>query len=132
MLKKGGSYYPTEEFRKNAWVNDPAIYKEAAKDPVKFWEKLAKELFWFKPWKKGLALNLVKHKVPHFEWFVGGKINITSNIFERDWERRKNKIALIWEPEPVDEKPRIFTYAELFREVCQCANYLKKLGVKKG
>ena len=132
MIIRGELYYPNDNFKKNAWVNDPKIYEEAAKDPVKFWEKLAEGLFWFKPWKKGLALNLVKHKVPHFEWFVGGKINITSNIFERDWERRKNKIALIWEPEPVDEKPRIFTYAELFREVCQCANYLKKLGVKKG
>ncbi|MDO8558788.1 MAG: acetate--CoA ligase [bacterium] len=127
MIKKSELYYPTEEFKKNAWVNDPKIYEEAGKDPVKFWEKLAQELFWFKPWKKGFL-----HKPPYFQWFVGGKINITSNIFERDWEARKNRIALIWEPEPISEESRIFTYAELFKEVCQCANYLKKIGVKKG
>ena len=41
MIKKGELYYPTEEFKKKAWVNDAKIYKEASRDPVKFWEKLA-------------------------------------------------------------------------------------------
>ena len=82
--------------------------------------------------RQKLVLDSVKHKAPHFQWFVGGKINITANIFERDWEARKNKVALIWEPEPIDEKSEILTYEELFLEVCKCANYLKKLGVKRG
>ena len=113
-------------------MNDPKIYEEAEKDPVKFWENLAKELFWFKPWKKGFVLSRTKHKTPNFQWFSGGKINITANIFEKDWGKRKDKAALIWEPEPIEEKAKIITYSELFKEVCRCANYLKKLGVKKG
>ncbi|MFH1714122.1 MAG: acetate--CoA ligase [Candidatus Nealsonbacteria bacterium] len=124
MIKKGDLYYPSKEFQKKAWINSRKIYKEAAKDPVKFWEKLAGELLWFKKWKKGFV-----HKPPYFQWFQGGKINITENIFN---EERKDKPALIWEPEPVGEKSRILTYQELFLEVCRCANYLKKLGVKKG
>src|SRR3989344_7940359 len=92
MIKRGELYYPTEEFKKNAWVNDPKIYEEAARDPVKFWEKLAKDLFWFKLWKKGFV-----HKPPYFQWFVGGKINITENIFRN----QTDKVALIWEPEPI-------------------------------
>ncbi|MBI2449938.1 MAG: acetate--CoA ligase [Candidatus Nealsonbacteria bacterium] len=127
MIKRGELYYPTEEFKKNAWVSDPKIYKEAAKDPVKFWEKLAKDLFWFKLWKKGFI-----HKPPNFQWFAGGKINITANIFEKDWVVKKDKIALIWEPESLNEKSKVFTYQELFKEVCKCANHLKGLGVKKG
>ena len=123
MIKKGELYYPTEEFKKKAWINDPKIYKEAEKDPVKFWEKLAGQLFWFKSWKKGFV-----HKPPYFQWFQGGKINITENIFRKI----KNNPALIWEPEPVNEKTRILTYPELFREMNKCANFLKKLGVKKG
>ncbi len=123
MQKIGELYYPTEEFKKKAWLNDPRIYKEAEKDPVKFWEKLAGQLFWFKSWKKGFV-----HKPPYFQWFQGGKINITENIFRKI----KNNPALIWEPEPVNEKTRILTYPELFREVNKCANFLKKLGVKKG
>jgi acetyl-CoA synthetase len=123
MQKKGKLYYPTEEFKKKAWVKNQKLYREAEKDPVKFWEKLAGQLFWFKKWQKGFA-----HKPPYFQWFLGGKINITENIFKK----LNQKPALIWEPEPVGEKPRILTYKELFKEVCRCANYLKKLGIKKG
>jgi acetyl-CoA synthetase len=158
MLKKGDLYYPTEEFKKRAWVNDPKIYKEAEKNPIKFWEKLAKEIFWFEKWKKAFEHNppysraklgtaygsrarLYRGRLaegenrPYFQWFLGGKINITSNIFEKNslgWEKIKNKTALIWEPEPIEEKERKLTYQELLKEVNKFANALKKLGVKKG
>jgi len=135
LVKKGNLYFPTEEFKKKAWISDEKIYQTASKDPLKFWEKLAGELFWFKTWQKGFVLNQVKHRAPHFEWFRGGKINITSNIFEKNplgWEKIKNKVGLIWEPEPIEEKPKTLTYEELFKEVNKFANALKKLGVKKG
>ncbi len=123
MIKKGELYYPTKEFSKKAWINNKKIYQEAAKDPIKFWEKKASDLFWFRKWDKGFV-----HNPPYFKWFAGGKINITENIFHK----LSDKPALIWEPEPIGEKARILTYRELFKEVCRCANYLKKLGVKKG
>ena len=50
MIRKGELYYPSEDFKKKAWQNDSKIYKEANTDPVKFWEKLARELFWFEKW----------------------------------------------------------------------------------
>ena len=143
MIKKDNLYFPTEEFKKRAWLKDKKIYETASKDPILFWEKLAGEIYWFTPlnnakgnltgrekWKKTFV-----HKPPYFQWFVGGKINITSNIFEKNsigWEKNKNKIALIWEPEPTEEKARKLTYEELFHEVNKFANALKKLGVKKG
>jgi len=127
MIKKGHLYYPSKNFKKNAWVNDKTIYKKAAQNPVKFWENLAKELLWLKKWNRVFV-----HKPPYFKWFVGGKINITQNALDRNLEKRRNKVALIWEPEPVDERPRAFTYYDLFREVNRAANALKKLGVKKG
>jgi acetyl-CoA synthetase len=130
MLKKDSLYYPTKEFQKKAVISDPKIYQKALKDPVRFWEKLAKELFWFKKWKKAF-----EHNPPYFKWFLGGKINITTNIFEKNklgWRKIKNKPALIWEPEPTNEKPRILTYEELFKQVCKFANALKRMGVKKG
>lgn len=130
MIKKKDLYYPTEDFKNKAWVKDSKVYKEAEKDPVKFWEKLAKELFWFKEWQKPF-----EHTPPYFEWFLGGKINITSNIFENSpqgWEKIKNRTALIWEPEPTDQPSRTFTYQDLLSLVSQFANALKNLGVKKG
>ncbi len=130
LIKKKDLYFPSKEFKKNALINKKSIYKEAEKSQIKFWEKLAKELFWFKKWKKVFV-----HKPPYFQWFTGGKINITSNIFENNskgFEKIKNKVALIWEPEPVNEQSRTFTYAELYAEVNRFANALKKMGVKKG
>jgi len=130
MIKKGDLYFPTEDFKKRANVSSEEIYSEAQKDPVKFWERLAEELFWFEKWQKTF-----EHQPPYFKWFLGGKINITSNIFENNklgWEKIKSKPAIIWEPEPVEEAVRILTYEELLKEVCKFANALKKLGVKKG
>ena len=127
MIKKGNLYYPSEEFKKNAWINNKAIYKKAGRDPVKFWEELAKELVWFKKWNKAFV-----HKPPYFQWFANGKINITQNALDRNLKERKDKPALIWEPEPAEEKSRVLTYSELLKEVNRFANTLKKLGVKKG
>ncbi len=130
MLKKRGLYYPGKEFQKRAWVNNKAIYQKAAKNPVRFWENLAEEFFWFKKWEKGFV-----HKPPYFQWFAGGKLNVTENIFERNslgWEKIKNRTALIWEPEPLKEKQRVFSYGRLYREVNKFSNVLKKLGVRKG
>ena len=127
MIKKGGSYYPPKGLVKNAWLNKQIVYKEAAKNPIKFWEKLAKELFWQKKWKKAF-----EHKPPYFKWFLGGKINITENALDRNLKDRKNKVAIIWEPELPNETPKKFTYQDLYNEVNKLANALKKLGVQKG
>jgi len=130
MIKREDLYYPTEDFKKRAWVNKEKIYKKAEKNPIKFWEKLAKELFWRKKWEKAF-----EHKPPYFQWFAAGKLNITENVFEKNssgFKKIKDRIALIWEPEPTWEAAKILTYQELFKEVNKLANALKKLGVKKG
>jgi len=122
MIKKGELYYPKKALER--------VFQQANKDPVLFWGKLAQELFWRKAWQKTF-----EHNPPYFKWFIGGKLNITENIFEKNrlgWEKIKDKTALIWEPEPLNEEPRKITYQELFSEVCRISNYLKKLGVKKG
>ncbi|MEM5829431.1 MAG: acetate--CoA ligase [Candidatus Aenigmatarchaeota archaeon] len=129
VVKKGELYWPSDKMKKHAWISDKRIYEDAYKDPVKFWESLAEQLFWFKKWEKAFV-----HQPPYFKWFCDGKINITSNIFEKNpnWGKIKNKPAIIWEPEPIEENPRILTYGELFKQVNKTANALKKLGVKKG
>jgi acetyl-CoA synthetase len=127
MIKKGNLYYPSKEFQKEALVNKASIYKEAAKDPIKFWEKLAKEVYWRKPWERAFL-----HKPPYFQWFAGGKLNITENCLDRNLDKNRDKIALIWEPEPVEEKEKRLTYNDLYKEVNKFANALKGLGVKKG
>ena len=127
VVKDGDKYWPTEEMKNKANVSDPKIYEEAEKDPVSFWESKAKELFWFEQWSKAY-----EEEPMNFRWFIGGKTNISYNCLDRHLDSRGDKPALIWVPEPPEEKERIITYRELYEEVCKFSNALKKLGVKKG
>ncbi len=130
MINRNNLYYPSDDFKKIALLNDKKIYQEAEKDPVKFWEKLAEKLFWRKKWQQAF-----EHKPPYIKWFAGGKINITENIFEKnfqDFANTQDRTAIIWQPEPTEEKAQIITYRELFSSVNQLANAFKKMGVKKG
>jgi len=132
ILKEKRLFSPPAEFAQNAQVKSFAeyqeVYERSIADPVAFWAELAQqELHWFKKWDKVLDWD----NPPFAKWFVGGKINISYNCLDRHlttW--RRNKAALIWEGEPGDS--RTLTYAQLHREVCQFANVIKQLGVKKG
>ena len=126
LLKEDRSFPPPEAFAASAVVNDPEVYTRAARDPEAFWAGFASELEWMQPWSKVLDWN-----PPDAKWFVDGKLNVAANCLDRharSW--RRNKAAFIWEGEPGDR--RTLTYFDLYRQVCQFANVLKKLGVKKG
>jgi acetyl-CoA synthetase len=127
VTKKNGALWPSKEMKKIAWVNDAKIYKEAKKDPVKFWGDISKNgLTWQKPWKK-----TYHEKLPYFEWFKDGEINFCVNALDRHLDKI-NKTALIWVPEPTSEKAIKITYQELYEKVNKFSNSLKDLGVKKG
>jgi acetyl-CoA synthetase len=111
-----------------AWVADPSVYETAASDPQAFWAKHAEALRWIRPWDE-----VYRFAPQAYQWFVGGKINLSDNCLDRHIEAGNgDRVALIWEPEPTDEESVKMTYAELHREVCRFANALKSLGVTKG
>ena len=126
LLKEKRIFSPRKDFVEKAHVKNEAIYKKASRNSDAFWEGFAKELHWYKKWKK-----VLDWKTPHSEWFVGGKINVSYNCIDRHINTaRKNKAAIIWEGEPGDG--RVITYWDLYREVNKFANVLKKLEIKKG
>ena len=126
LLRENRTFPPPRAFAAQANVRDPAISKKADRNYEKFWSDFAKELDWFKPWKK-----VLDWKPPKAKWFVGGKLNASVNCLDRHLAgARRNKAALIWEGEPGDT--RTLTYRELHREVCKFANVLKSLGIRKG
>ncbi|MBD2393497.1 acetate--CoA ligase [Cyanobacterium aponinum FACHB-4101] len=132
ILKEKRTFAPSSQFSERAciksWEQYQELYNRAAQDPIKFWEELAEqELDWFQKWDQVLDWT----NPPFAKWFVNGKINISYNCLDRHLTTpRRNKAAIIWEGEPGDS--RTLTYAQLHREVCQCANVMKQLGVKKG
>jgi acetyl-CoA synthetase len=137
VMREDRVFPPPKEFSLKARVKSMGeyrrLYKESIADPEAFWGKMAaKELVWFKPWKQ-----VLKWKAPNAKWFVGGKLNVSSNCLDRHLETPlANKAALIWEGEPAGPgkagEERTLTYRQLHREVCLFANVLKRNGIKKG
>ncbi len=126
LLEEKRLFPPPKKLREKAHVKSDSVYQKAQRNPEAFWEGFAKELDWYKKWRKALDWN-----PPHAKWFVGGKLNVSYNCLDRHIKtHRKNKAAIIWEGEPGDS--RVLTYWDLYREVNRFANVLKGLGVKKG
>jgi acetyl-CoA synthetase len=126
LLREKRKFPPPKAFAKRALVGKASIYAEAARNPVRFWEGQARQLAWFKPWKKAL-----EWKPPYAKWFVGGQLNVAYNCLDRHVTGpRRTKAALIWEGEPGDS--RTLTYWDLYREVQRFAAALRRHGVRKG
>ncbi len=121
-------YYPSQKVIDNANVKDyDAIYKYSIENREAFWAEQADYLHWYRKWDQVLDASCP----PYFKWFKGGKINIIDNAIDRhQLTSVRNKLAIIWEGEPGDL--RTYSYHALNREVCQFANVLKSMGVKKG
>jgi len=127
LLHSENELLPPKSLVENARLKDYAAeYKRSIEDPEAFWSAAANELEWFQPWTK-----VFDWKYPTFEWFQGGKFNITHNCLDRQVKSgRKNKVAYIWVGE--DGAERQVTYGQLLDLVGRTANALKSLGVKKG
>ena len=125
LLEEDRTFPPSPEFVRQANINDPNIYDEAERDFEGFWSRFADELTWFRKWD-----SVLEWDPPHAKWFVGAKTNVSYNCVDRHLATRRNKAAIVWEGEPGDWK--VYTYWDLYREVCQFANVLKSLGVSKG
>jgi len=125
---KENVFWPSDEMKQKAWIADEAIYDKAKADPEAFWAGHAEDLHWFKKWDK-----VYEHAPQAYQWFLGAKTNLSYNSLDRHIDAGKgDKIALIWEPEPVEEEAVKLTYKQLHEQVSKFANALKELGVKKG
>ncbi|MDL2335295.1 MAG: AMP-binding protein, partial [Chloroflexota bacterium] len=126
MTAEGRHFPPSSEFVAQANAKH-ALYDEAERDYVAFWERLAREkLSWSTPFEKTLEWEL-----PFAKWYLGGKLNVAYNCVDRHVEAGLgDKVAYHWIGEPGDT--RTITYADLLREVSKAANALVELGVKTG
>jgi len=129
-------FEPPKEFVDQAYIKTmdeyKQLYKRSIEDPEGFWGEMGEQYIdWFKKWDGPVEEYSFKDDI-YLRYFVGGKLNVSYNCLDRHlttW--RKNKAALIWQGEPLEES-RTYTYQELHREVCKFANVLKKFNIKKG
>ena len=105
------------------------VYQKSIENPEAFWAEIAENFVWKKKWDSVLNWNFTEPKI---EWFAGAQLNITENCIDRHLATRGEEAAIIWEPNNPEERTRIVTYNRLHKRVCQVAQMLTNLGVKKG
>jgi acetyl-CoA synthetase len=130
LLKLNEVYEPSQEIQNYLYLKKSdyeQFYKESIENPEGFWGKIAEnELFWFSKFEK-----VMEWEHPKYQWFIGGKMNITYNCLDRHIKNgKRNKVAFIYTNE--DNQESKITYGELHEAVCRFANGLKSLGVGKG
>ncbi|HVS27374.1 MAG TPA: acetate--CoA ligase [Burkholderiales bacterium] len=131
VLRETRVFPPSPAFVKQANISGMGAYNklcaEAERDFTGFWGRLAIEnVLWHKPFTK--VLN--ESNPPFFKWYEDGELNISYNCLDRHLKTQPDKTAIIFEAD--DSKVTKITYKELYHKVCQFANGLKSLGIKKG
>ncbi|XP_022744151.1 acetyl-coenzyme A synthetase, chloroplastic/glyoxysomal isoform X3 [Durio zibethinus] len=131
--------FPSDGFSRQALVPSPQkyleMYKRSIEDPAGFWSDIASsEFYWKQRWGDHVYsenLDVRKGNIK-IEWFKGGITNICYNCLDKNIDAGLgDKIALYWESnEPGFDAT--LTYSQLLGRVCQLANYLKSIGVRKG
>jgi acetyl-CoA synthetase len=105
------------------------LHKRSLEDPQGFWrEQAGKYIDWFRPFDQVMSGDFAHGDIT---WFTGGKLNVCYNCVDRHAATKGDKTAIIFE----GDKPGTgysVTYKQLLREVCQLANLLRSLGVRKG
>jgi acetyl-CoA synthetase len=124
-LEEQEVFEPSDAFVEQANVSDPSIYGEFEENWPDCWEAAADLL----DWDEGYDQVLDDSNPPFYKWFTDGKLNASANCLDRHLEERGDEVAIEWVGEPVDEDDRSFTYAELHREVNECAAALRDMGV---
>jgi acetyl-CoA synthetase len=125
-------FNPPEEFVKNANISGMAAYHAmcaaAERDYEGFWAQHANEnIHWHKPFTK----TLNESEAPFYKWFEDGQLNVSYNCLDRNIANgNASKTAVIFEAD--GGQITKVTYKELHDKVCQFANGLKSLGIKKG
>ncbi|ELK50112.1 acyl-CoA synthetase, partial [Haloferax sp. BAB-2207] len=125
-LAEQDEFEPTEEFVAQANVSDPAVYDEFEENWPDCWERAAEMLDWDEEYDEVLDDS----NPPFYEWFTGGKLNVSYNCVDRHVENGdKNRVAIKWEGE--HGETRTYTYQDLYREVNEFAAALRDLGVEE-
>jgi acetyl-CoA synthetase len=123
-------YYPSEEFKAQANVNDKSIYDRFSLDNFpECFNEYADLLTWDEKWHTTLDTS----DAPLWKWYVGGKLNVSYNCIDRHLAKNKNKTAIHFVPDSEDEPIQHITYQELYTRVNEVAAVFRDFcGLKAG
>jgi propionyl-CoA synthetase len=107
-------------------MNHAEFHRRSIEDRDAFWSEHAQLVHWQRPFTRVCDYD----KPPFANWFVGGQTNLRHNAVDRHAATHPDRNALIWVSTEV-EKERIYSFAQLQREVETMASILLSLGVKQ-
>jgi propionyl-CoA synthetase len=103
------------------------FHRRSLEDRDGFWAEQAALIDWQQPFTQVCDDS----RPPFTRWFVGGTTNLCHNAVDRHAATHPDRNALIWVSTEVGQE-RVYTYAQLQREVERTAAVLLSLGVRQG
>ena len=104
-----------------------AFYQQSIQEPATFWDQEAKLIDWKEPYTQVLDYS----RPPFAKWFVGGQTNLCYNAVDRWLATQADKPALIAISTETNTE-KVYSFAELDREVQRMAAIMLDLGVVQG
>ena len=120
---------PLPGFIAQANMADPAAFDRfSAENWPDCFREYAELLEWDQYWHTTVDTS----NPPFYNWWVGGRLNASYNCVDRHLAEHRNKAALIFVPEPEEERHEVVTYQELWVRVNEFAAVLREAGLKAG
>lgn len=105
------------------------VQRRALDDPDAFWSEAAARIPWFREWDD--VFEWTPDQIPAFRWFIGGETNLAYACLDAQVANgQAGRAALI----ALDENggQRVYTYAQLLRQVERVAASLRAIGIERG
>ena len=106
-------------------------YARSIADPDGYWREVANRLDWYRFPTRIREVSFDPADL-HIRWFADGQLNASVNCLDRHLEQRGDKTAFLWEADDPATPAQHISYRQLHARVCQLANALRHLGVRKG
>ncbi len=121
-------------FAKHANMSEAAylkIHEQAQANCDAFWAQIADRIDWY---KKPTQIKDVSYALEDFRirWYADGELNATVSCLDRHLAENGDKTAIIFEPDDPKAAAQHISYRQLHARVCQLANAMRALGVRKG
>jgi propionyl-CoA synthetase len=104
-----------------------SVHRRSIDDRAGFWAEEAARIEWQTPFTEVLDYS----RPPFARWFVGGTTNLCHNAIDRWLPTQADARALVFVSTETNEE-RVYTFAELHREVQRMAATMLALGVGRG
>ena len=120
-------YAVNSRFDQKAYLE---TYRNSIENNEDYWSHQAQRLDWDTPFTKVKNTTWSDSEVS-IKWFEDGELNVCYNCVDRHLKDHAAKTAILWESDD-GQKTQSISFQKLYDEVCQMANALKSIGVKKG